>query len=141
MIRHLTKYKKIMPLVPHSPLRDFARLAKALGDPHRLHALMALRSGELCLCALIALLRLAPSTVSKHMQLLELAGLITPRKSDCWVHYRLATRGTPPNVRAILRSVTAALAHDPLVAADARRLPHIRSVDARKLAACYRKRS
>jgi len=126
---------------PHSPVRAFTRLAKALGDPHRLRALMALRTGELCLCALIALLRLAPSTVSKHMQILEQAGLITARKNGRWVHYRLATRATPLNVRAMLRTVSAALANDPLIAADAHRLSHIRSADARKLATCYRKRS
>lgn len=120
-------------------VRQITRLAKALGDPQRLRALMALRGGELCVCALIALLRLAPSTVSKHMQVLEQAGLITARKSGRWVHYQLADRTAPPHVRAMLRAIATALAQDATVSRDAKRLALIRKQDARKLAQCYRK--
>lgn len=121
-------------------MRQITRLAKALGDPQRLRALMALRSGEMCVCALIALLRLAPSTVSKHMQLLEQAGLITARKNGRWVHYRLAGRAAQPHVRAMLRTIITALAHDATIIRDEKQLARIRTQDARKLAECYRKR-
>ena len=64
-------------------------LAKAIGDAHRLRALLALRSGELCACQLIDLLELAPSTVSRHMSVLKQAGLVMARKCGRWTHYRL----------------------------------------------------
>lgn len=46
---------------------------KALADENRLRILCALREGELCVCEVIALLELAPSTVSKHLSVLRAA--------------------------------------------------------------------
>ena len=65
-------------------------IAKALGDETRLRALLALRGGERCVCQLVALLELAPSTISKHMAILKQAGLVGNRKCGRWVYYRLA---------------------------------------------------
>ena len=48
-------------------LKDFVVVTKALSDSNRIRALIALRRGELCVCQIIALLGLAPSTVSKHI--------------------------------------------------------------------------
>lgn len=127
--------------IPLATIRHITRVAQALGDPPRLRALMALRGGEMCVCAFIALLRLAPSTVSKHMQVLEQAGLITARKSGRRVYYRLPGRTAPRHLRAMLRIVTAALAQDPTILSDEKTLALIRKADVRKLAMCYRKRS
>jgi DNA-binding transcriptional ArsR family regulator len=71
---------------------DMERLNKigmALSDSNRVRALMALRSGEICVCQLIELLQLAPSTVSKHMSILKQAGLVSSRKDSQWVYYRI----------------------------------------------------
>lgn len=68
----------------------FTGITKALSDSHRVRALKALRRGELCACQIIELLRLAPSTVSKHMSVLKQAGLVESRKDSRWVYYRLA---------------------------------------------------
>jgi len=48
---------------------------KALGDETRIRAVLALRDNELCVCQIVELLELAPSTVSKHLQILKEAGL------------------------------------------------------------------
>jgi DNA-binding transcriptional ArsR family regulator len=71
-------------------MRTAARLFSALSDESRLRLLYALRHGELCVCQLIALMELAPSTVSKHLSLLRDAGLVDSRKNGRWVYYRLA---------------------------------------------------
>jgi DNA-binding transcriptional ArsR family regulator len=71
-------------------LREFMTVVKALGDENRVRALLALRVTELCLCQLVLLLGLAPSTVSKHMSILKHARLVDSRKSGRWVYYRLA---------------------------------------------------
>lgn len=63
---------------------------KALSDESRLRAFMALRHHELCVCQIIELLQLAPSTVSKHMSILKQAGLVESRKKGRWIHYRIA---------------------------------------------------
>ena len=60
---------------------DFIDLAKALSDENRVRALMMLREGELCVCQIIELLGLAPSTVSKHMSILRQVRLVQTRKN------------------------------------------------------------
>lgn len=71
-------------------VRDFVRVAKALADEGRVRALLALAGGELCLCQLVDLLGLAPSTVSRHVKELCAAGLVTRRKQGKWHYFRLA---------------------------------------------------
>ncbi len=63
---------------------------KALGDGTRLRAVLALRDQELCVCQIVELLELAPSTVSKHLQILREAGLVVSRKKGRWVYYSIS---------------------------------------------------
>ena len=66
---------------------NFITIAKALSDPNRVRVLLALRVGELCVCQIIELLDLAPSTVSKHMSILKQAGLVESRKDSRWIYF------------------------------------------------------
>lgn len=59
---------------------DFIMVVKALADENRVRALLALRDGELCVCDIIELLDLAPSTVSKHLSILRQARFIDEKK-------------------------------------------------------------
>jgi ArsR family transcriptional regulator len=59
-------------------------IAKALSDASRVRTLMFLRGGELCVCQIIEMLGLAPSTVSRHMNVLQRAGLVRARKQGRW---------------------------------------------------------
>ena len=68
---------------------EIITIAKALSDSNRVRTLLALRKGELCVCRIIELLGLAPSTVSKHMTVLKHAGLVESRKEERWIYYRL----------------------------------------------------
>jgi ArsR family transcriptional regulator len=119
-------------------MRSVLRIAKALSDETRLRALLALRDGELCLCHVVGLLELAPSTVSKHLDILCQAGLVQRRKAGRWCHFRLVERSAEPTVRQALRWVQAALADDVTVAKDAQRVANLRRKDLQELAACYR---
>ncbi len=67
-----------------------SKIFKALSDPSRIRALCALQEYELCVCQIIELLNLAPSTVSKHMSILANAGLVESTKKGRWVYYRQA---------------------------------------------------
>ncbi len=67
---------------------DVVTVARALGDPTRLRVLHALSRRELCVCQITELAGLAPSTVSRHMSLLQDAGLVESRKEGRWVYYR-----------------------------------------------------
>ncbi len=113
-------------------------ITKGLADETRLRALLALRGGELCLCHLVALFELAPSTMSRHMDLLWRAGLVSRRKEGRWGYFRLARREAPLAVREALHWVLAALADDPRVAADEARVKELRKMDISELTVCYR---
>lgn len=75
---------------------------KALADENRLRALIALHHQELCVCQIIQLLALAPSTVSKHMAILKQAGLVDTDKRGRWVYYRLSANLAPTEIRRVI---------------------------------------
>ena len=119
-------------------MRDFLAITKALSDESRVRALMALKDGELCLCQLIDLLELAPSTVSKHMSLLLQAGLLEKRKEGRWHFYRLVSNGVPIEVKNALKWVIQSLAKEAVVQEDFKKLATVRKKDLEELCACYR---
>ena len=63
----------------------------------------------------------------------ESAGLVEVRKDGRWRHYRLAGRDAPPHVRAATRWVREALADDPGVKKDGKKLENITIAQALKL--------
>ena len=119
-------------------MKDFLAVAKALSDPSRVRTLMFLRGGELCVCQIIEMLGLAPSTVSKHMAVLHQAGLVESRKDGRWIFYRLPGEDADLRVLAALRWVQADLAADGQITEDARRLAAVRKMDTDGLCDRYR---
>lgn len=110
---------------------------KALSDQARVRALLALRDGELCLCQIIDALGLAPSTVSRHMDVLFQAGLVRRRKDGKWHYFQLAGREASPTARGALRWVLTALASEPAMKASGKRCcPQGKKRE--EAAACYR---
>jgi len=89
--------------------------ARALGHPARLRTVAMLRSGELCVCQITEVLKLAPSTVSAHLKELKQAGLVSERKDGRWVYFDLIDdEGT----RSWIEVALSGLAHDPQIEAD-----------------------
>jgi DNA-binding transcriptional ArsR family regulator len=119
-------------------MREFLSIARALGDESRLRALIAVKNGELCLCQIIQVLGLSPATVSKHMQILEQAGLVERRRRGKWRFYRLPDPAPTRTVKRALEWVLAELRSDPRLADDARRIRKVRRQDLEELSACYR---
>lgn len=93
-------------------MRDFISITKALSDENRVRILMMLCNGELCVCQIVDVLGLAPSTVSKHLSILRQANLIDARKEGRWVYYRLPDKGVPPVVSEAIRWVRWSLEGD-----------------------------
>jgi len=119
-------------------MTEFMTITKALADPNRVRALMALRGRELCVCRIIELLQLAPSTVSKHLTILKQAGLIEGRKEGRWMHYRLPD---DPSSKAwkTLEWVFQSLEDSPETVADRERLEAIMKTDIEESTRIYRK--
>lgn len=106
-------------------MREFINITKALADQNRVRILLALRRKELCVCQLVELLQLAPSTTSKHLSILHNAGLILSRKDERWVYYRLPEADAPVAVREALDWVHQSLARSPGAQADTKELKRI----------------
>lgn len=106
-------------------MQDFILIAKALSDPSRVRILSALKTNELCVCRLVELLALAPSTVSKHISILRQAGLVVSRKSGRWVYYRRTAGSASPLAARTTAWFDDSLAGDPALSAD---VQHLRSL-------------
>jgi DNA-binding transcriptional ArsR family regulator len=114
-------------------------VTKAISDENRTRLLMFLEGGELCVCQLIELLGLAPSTVSKHMAILYQAGLVESRKEGRWVFYRLATKSDSPPVREAIRFVQRSLKDEPQMVKDCKRLEAVKKMDLDTLCCRYKR--
>jgi DNA-binding transcriptional ArsR family regulator len=106
-------------------MRDIMDILKALADENRLRALGALRGGELCVCQLIALLDLAPSTVSKHLTILRAARLVDSRKDGRWMYYHLSKEFQTPSAGKLLALLFKDMAKTSRMAADRKKLKRI----------------
>lgn len=113
-------------------MRDFIDITKALSDSNRVRLLCALRNGELCVCQLIELLGLAPSTVSKHLTVLKHARLIECRKESRWVFYRI-DEGAPPDAKRALDFVFGSVVESGDIKLDDGRMEEILNVDREEL--------
>jgi ArsR family transcriptional regulator len=115
-------------------LNAVVSIAKALGDSGRARILMSLSARELCVCQIIELLGLAPSTVSKHLAVLAQAGLVEGRKDGRFMHYHLASeKEAALAVRETLSWARKMLSRDPRVAEDAKRLRAILKISPEEL--------
>ncbi|MFV0627165.1 MAG: ArsR/SmtB family transcription factor [Alphaproteobacteria bacterium] len=68
---------------------DFMNITKAISDKNRVRIVVALQNSPLCVCQLTSLLKLAPSTTSKHIKLLEQAKIIESIRKGKWVFYKI----------------------------------------------------
>ena|SRR5678815_5790589 len=117
-------------------MRELLAITKALSDESRLRALVSIRDGELCLCQIIQVLGLSPATVSKHMDLLERAGLVRRRRQGKWRYYSLNDGPTPGPTRSALKWVFEQLPKDPQLVEDARKIQKVRRQDLEEVSAC-----
>ena len=120
-------------------MHSLLAITRALSDENRVRALLSLGDQEICVCQLIELLHLAPSTVSKHLLILKQAGLAVGQKKGRWMYYRLPGRAAAPVVRRALLWVRRALNEDPRIQKDALRMIKIMGTDRQAL--CERQSS
>ncbi|MEJ2641051.1 MAG: metalloregulator ArsR/SmtB family transcription factor [Desulfosarcinaceae bacterium] len=90
---------------------DFMNITRALSDENRVRIIAALKDREMCVCQIIDLLQLSPSTVSKHLSILRNARLLDGRKEGRWMHYSLTHDPRRPMateaIEWVLRSIGA----------------------------------
>ena len=97
-------------------MKQFIKVMKALSEPNRVKILKLLQHKEFCVCELQALLDLAQPTISKHLKLLEDAGLVESYKDKLWVNYRPATGDDSVYAHTLLKNLSGWLKDDPEIA-------------------------
>ncbi|MDD2218783.1 MAG: metalloregulator ArsR/SmtB family transcription factor [Desulfoplanes sp.] len=88
-------------------MKHLVKVMKALADPTRIKMLKMLEQRELCVCEIHASLHLAQPTISKHLKILEEAGLVDKRKEAQFVIYFLESSLVNSHLKSILRGVSA----------------------------------
>ena len=118
-------------------LREFMDITRALSDENRVRTLMFLREGELCVCQIIEMLGLAPSTVSKHLSILKQARLVETRKKGRWIYYRLPQGEVSPAVTEALAWMERSLEKDKRILADRQQLKKVLKTSLEDLCSAY----
>ena len=107
-------------------MKDFIKVMKALSDPNRVKIVKMLQHKMMCVCEMKEALHISQPSVSKHLKILEDAGLVDYSKDGLWVNYHLTDGGKSPYVASLLGNLRHWLEHDPHIEDLIRKLPNIR---------------
>ena len=110
-------------------MKDFIEVMKALSDPNRVRIVKMLQHRSMCVCELQAGLGVSQPTVSKHLKILERAGLVDFRKDGLWVDYFLSDGSESPYAGVLLGNLKHWLEDEETVSNLLRRLPSIQRED------------
>jgi ArsR family transcriptional regulator len=107
-------------------VEEFMKVMKALSDPNRVKLLKILQEKMMCVCEIREALGIAQPTASKHLKILEAAGLVGHTKDGLWVNYHLTDGRASPYAASLLGQLKHWLADDPDIVKLRKRLPGIR---------------
>ncbi|MFZ1288752.1 MAG: metalloregulator ArsR/SmtB family transcription factor [Melioribacteraceae bacterium] len=111
-------------------IKNNTKIFKALSDPNRLRILKMLQSKSLCVCEITDVLKLATSTVSKHLSILKEAGFINEIKDGKWVNYQINLHPTDARISSMLLTLDFWIADDQQIIYDKQK---IQTVDRNKV--------
>ena len=110
-------------------MKEFIKVMKAVSDPTRVKILKMLQRRVMCVCEVQAALRIAQSTASKHLKILEDAGLITSFRDGTWMNFSLADGAQSPYAASLIGNVKHWLEGEPEIMDLIKKLPEIRRED------------
>ena len=94
-------------------MKEFVKVMKALSDPNRVRLLKLLQKRKMCVCEIRAALGIAQPTASKHLKILEDAGLVSRKKEGLWVNYFLSDGGRSPYAATLMGNLMHWMDDDP----------------------------
>ncbi len=106
-------------------MKEFTKVMKALSDPNRVKIIKLLEQRSMCVCELRAALDIAQPTVSKHLKVLEEAGLVDFSKDGLWVNYFLSEGGKNPFAATMLGNLRRWLNEEPDVSVMVKKIPFL----------------
>jgi ArsR family transcriptional regulator len=105
---------------------DFVYVMKALSDANRVRMIKLLQNKDLCVCELQQLFSIPQPTVSKHMKVLEKAGMVKGSKEGLWVNYALDYGSSNPYAATILGNLRHWLCDDSALRKMEKKLPDVK---------------
>jgi DNA-binding transcriptional ArsR family regulator len=81
------------------------RVFQAIADPTRRQILQELKDGELAAGEIVSRFRISGPAISRHLSILEAAGLVTDRREGNRVYYRLEPEALASTVGDFLSAV------------------------------------
>lgn len=110
-------------------MEEFLKVAKAISDANRVKILKMIQRRVMCVCEIQAALGIAQSTASKHLKVLERAGLIRSYKEGLWVNYQVENGEQSPYAASLLGNLRHWLEDDPDIQNLVKRLDEIKRED------------
>lgn len=110
-------------------IEEKTKIFKSLSDPNRLRILKMLQTKQLCVCEITDILRLATSTVSKHLSILKATGFIIEEKDGKWVNYSINPRPFDPRISSILSRLDFWISDENTIIADKQKVQKVDRVD------------
>ena len=110
-------------------VKAFLKVMRALSDPNRVKIIKMLQHKVMCVCEMQAALQIAQPSVSKHLKILEDAGLVFFHKDGMWVNYQLADGSASPYAANLLGNMRHWLEDDSELAEIVEKLSSIRRED------------
>ncbi|MEM3851954.1 MAG: metalloregulator ArsR/SmtB family transcription factor [Methanomassiliicoccales archaeon] len=83
-------------------IKSMERIFKALSDCNRIRILLLLAEKEMCVCELMAALKMSEPTASRNLNILEQVGLARKRRVGRWTFYGLTDTTMTEAIRKIL---------------------------------------
>lgn len=83
-------------------MKLFTKVMKALSDTNRVKIVKMLQHKRMCVCEIQEILAIAQPSVSKHLKILEEAGLVENEKQGLWVNYFLNNGESNPYASTLI---------------------------------------
>lgn len=88
---HEDNVKKAVNELPDDELiADLSDMFKIFGDQTRMKILMALESGELCVCDIAAVMNMSQSAISHQLRVLKQSNIVKTRRDGKVVYYSIS---------------------------------------------------
>ncbi len=88
-----------------NPTTQISELFKTLSQPARIEILLAIGTGEACVCHLEAVLKLRQAYISQHLMALRQAGILDTRREGRFIFYSLTDRDLTNLIRLAAKAL------------------------------------
>jgi ArsR family transcriptional regulator, arsenate/arsenite/antimonite-responsive transcriptional repressor len=106
-------------------MNAFVKVMKAVSDPNRVKIVKLLQQKTMCVCELQSALGISQPSVSKHLKILEDAGLVDFQKDGLWVNYSLTNGKSSPYAASLLGNLKHWLEDDSEVVELIKKVPYL----------------